>query len=591
MTIKKSIFCSIFAFVMMTVFCTACAPFLERAKDSEDTTQDEYVAPEYSVRFYANSADCTGDMTDQVFYYDEEKELSLNLFTKAYYKFVGWNTEPDGSGVSYKDGELVENLADENSDVIDLYAQWKKDDTFDENNVVFKFGAISDCHTAILNGKNANKFRNALQQLSEYDVDALMIVGDFISTGASGKETDRKRETKNFVKILKEASEYSFGKNVILTAGNHDAMGNEEYSMIPNLKAEEYLGLDYFDNNPNYVVEDYMFSTSAIKGQGTQNDVFQHWNIGGYHFICVEPYRYNKTLMREEYKVKLDELLANITQENPDQFVFFATHPPIQNTVYGSYDDQSPGSEYWRTDDLTEILSKYPQVIAFSGHTHDPLGDERCIMQTEFTSLNCGSIINSSVERYKYANLKSATGTGPVDNNLCSTGLLVEIDVNGNARITRLDFYRNNIIKNPWEISYPNSAGFLDKYSRATRVAADQAPITPTLADIKTSYEKNEDNTYNINLSFQAATDDDFVHHYKTVVKKVVDGVETVIKENRMLTDHYLYLQPHDEMPSTFSCIIKDIKESGEYIIYISALDSWDKESYYSQYGSIIISE
>lgn len=79
----------------------------------------------YSVKYEKNYSDSTGNMDTQPFTYDENQELSKNTFTKTGYNFCGWNTKPDGTGISYEDEQNVENLSTENNGTIILYAQWK----------------------------------------------------------------------------------------------------------------------------------------------------------------------------------------------------------------------------------------------------------------------------------------------------------------------------------------------------------------------------------------------------------------------------------------------------------------------------------
>lgn len=78
----------------------------------------------YEVRFHENTGQ--GLMSDQPFDYDEEKALSLNLFSKVGYTFNSWNSKANGTGEhTYQDGQLVKNLSDVNGALVDLYAQWK----------------------------------------------------------------------------------------------------------------------------------------------------------------------------------------------------------------------------------------------------------------------------------------------------------------------------------------------------------------------------------------------------------------------------------------------------------------------------------
>ena len=80
-------------------------------------------APHYSIHFDANGG--TGTMEDQTYSLNGSKPLKANSFTRRAYLFVNWNTEPDGTGTSYSDEQVVSGLGNEN-DVITLYAQWEE---------------------------------------------------------------------------------------------------------------------------------------------------------------------------------------------------------------------------------------------------------------------------------------------------------------------------------------------------------------------------------------------------------------------------------------------------------------------------------
>ena len=73
----------------------------------------------YTVTFDANGGD--GTMEPQKFEVGVDTCLKANVFTRANYKFTGWNTAADGSGASYAEDGAVINLTGD----ITLYAQWK----------------------------------------------------------------------------------------------------------------------------------------------------------------------------------------------------------------------------------------------------------------------------------------------------------------------------------------------------------------------------------------------------------------------------------------------------------------------------------
>ena len=77
----------------------------------------------YAVSFDGNNA-TDGTMSNQTFFYNVAKALTANAYTRTGYHFAGWNTERDGSGTAYADGEEVLNLTAEHNATVTLYAQW-----------------------------------------------------------------------------------------------------------------------------------------------------------------------------------------------------------------------------------------------------------------------------------------------------------------------------------------------------------------------------------------------------------------------------------------------------------------------------------
>ena len=74
--------------------------------------------------------DVEGTMLDQETFYESRTTLYKCSFTRPHWDFIGWNTEPDGSGISYPDeAEYVSHSIDkkdeEGNAVLKLYAQWE----------------------------------------------------------------------------------------------------------------------------------------------------------------------------------------------------------------------------------------------------------------------------------------------------------------------------------------------------------------------------------------------------------------------------------------------------------------------------------
>ncbi|MBR0349730.1 MAG: InlB B-repeat-containing protein, partial [Clostridia bacterium] len=101
----------------------------------------------YTIRFDPNGA-TAGAMEDLVVPYGEKVNLSPNRFKNTGFTFCGWNTEADGSGDTYADGEEVYNLTSENGKVITLYAQWSAYEVL--------FGNLFDFDNYLWAGKEGN---------------------------------------------------------------------------------------------------------------------------------------------------------------------------------------------------------------------------------------------------------------------------------------------------------------------------------------------------------------------------------------------------------------------------------------------------
>ena len=81
---------------------------------------------QYTVRFHKNDGGNPDATTDQSFTYTEQKALTANAFTREDYLFEGWNTQADGNGTAYTDGQSVQNLSATDGAVVHLYAQWRQ---------------------------------------------------------------------------------------------------------------------------------------------------------------------------------------------------------------------------------------------------------------------------------------------------------------------------------------------------------------------------------------------------------------------------------------------------------------------------------
>ncbi len=99
---------------------------LMKLEDLVDKNRIEVVikfeAISYNIIYNSNGGD--GFMFESTHTFDEYKALRYNEFTRGSEDFLGWNTNSDGTGDTYADGQLIKNLCFEEGDTIELYAMW-----------------------------------------------------------------------------------------------------------------------------------------------------------------------------------------------------------------------------------------------------------------------------------------------------------------------------------------------------------------------------------------------------------------------------------------------------------------------------------
>ena len=89
----------------------------------------QWSANKYTIVYNSNkpstaSGTISGATASSSHTYDVVKKLTDNGYKLTGWTFAGWNTEADGSGTSYANGESVVNLVSEDSGSKTLYAQW-----------------------------------------------------------------------------------------------------------------------------------------------------------------------------------------------------------------------------------------------------------------------------------------------------------------------------------------------------------------------------------------------------------------------------------------------------------------------------------
>ncbi len=424
----------------------------------------------------------------------------------------------------------------------------KGDVDFDEDNIVMSFGAISDIHiNGTVGGYNCNKYDKALQLLKKYagnKLDAVTIAGDI-----SASIYDSSIGT-----AFKQITDAQLGEdaNVFFVSGNHDAQ-EEQWSNLSQL----------YTDLAKYTANDL---PSSQHNRGNR-----HMVINGYHYIGVNMMDYwnaSEAMFVQQDLEWLATELAAARADKPGQPIFVYTHAGVYGTTYGS--DLYTG-KHWGSKLIADYLKEYPEVVTFSGHVHFPLADERTIYQGDFTSLNCGSVQYMAIES---GYLQTGISTTMDDSQSVSNGLLVQVDRNNNLKITRLDFANDAVIKQPFYISAPDleNKSHLYHYNDAYFNADNTAPTFAEGAAISGKIAGE-----NMVVTFDAAADNDMVHHYVIDIKGLPGES---VKSTKAYSEFYLYPQPED-FPEDYTFVIPYTLAAGDdsFELAVYAVDSMGLKS------------
>lgn len=432
---------------------------------------------------------------------------------------------------------------------------------FDEKGIVLSLGVVSDVHINTGVPATSEKWESALKQLSakasESDPDGLdgvLVAGDMIDYPNEAFLGEFKRVYESVLDPVKVP--------LVYTVGNHDVPRYrwdstmvEDAGYIRNLLGDKYFRTD---------------SKSSVELE------CRDCVVGGYHVLAVTPDGTSPVVYSPEALEWLDSRLADITDKDPSRYVIVITHPMLYDTVYGSllgeadgiWKTSSPG--YWASREIPEILSKYPQALAFGGHLHFPLNDPRSVWQGSFTALGCGSVRYMALEAGGYEYM--AGQTVMKDNAEFSQGNLLQFDKKGNMRILRMDFYNGSVIGEPLAMKHPSRSGnHLDRYTFAKRSAKNTPPSLSSLEAVGSAKD-------GITVTFPAGTDDEFVHHYVVTLS----CGDSVLVTKKILADFYKHPVPKMMKPSwtvSFGPDEMDSARTGKYSVSLTAYDSWDASS------------
>lgn len=403
-------------------------------------------------------------------------------------------------------------------------AVFAADSGYDDFVPVFRFVAASDSHVRDDSDVTADRIRKMLEmsyEIADSDpyyngLDALLMAGDLTHDGTT-TEFDKFAAAIN--SSLREGTQF-----MGVVAKNHDG-----YEMKHDKMREYYTSV-------------------------TSKDADFHVVVGGFHFIGISTSPKLGLHYDSAQLTWLNKQLKAATADDPDSPVFVMHHEHNVGTVYGSsvYDG-------WGVPYFNAILSQFPQVVDFSGHSHYPLNDPRSIWQGCFTALGTGALY------YSEFTIDLKRTYHPSDAYDTATFWIAELDADNNMRLTGYDVVNGGSL---CEYYLDNPADPANReYTPEKRKAASTAPVFPQGAE---PVVETTDNACTVTVPLADPTDGMPVVLYRI---RAVNAVGMTSAKSWTLPKYY------NNSPQDSVVLSLDTVPAGDYTLLITAETAYGVQS------------
>lgn len=342
-----------------------------------------------------------------------------------------------------------------------------------------KIGIISDTHIIdedVDHGYcgGTQTFEKALTWFRDQGADGILIAGDLTDWGL---QDQLRNVARAWYKVFPKDKGLG-GRKVekLFVYGNHDIDGWKwGYPQTYNKPKEMFSDEKCIDLHRAEIWEECFhekFTPFWVK------------NVKGYIFIGSH-YQHGEHL--DGFKEYMDSIRSLLPSGNMP--FFYTQHLHLKNTCSGEW--------AWGQDDgqVTDYLSQFPNAVAFSGHSHTVLTDERTIWQGAFTSVGTASL------RYEYLfggheNSYSDSGNDKghamprIELTDGRAGLLMTV-YDDCIALAKRDFVYDDYLGDDWVFPLGDN----DKYSFTGRTASEKAPQFPQGSQITLLREKRKDRT------------------------------------------------------------------------------------------------
>lgn len=336
---------------------------------------------------------------------------------------------------------------------------------------VVRFAVFSDSHVAAIGDTRSRRLQKVMslaysdaEQDENYNkLDAALVAGDLTDNGTVAQ----------FIGFKASANSVLKNETVLMpvVAKNHDGYTYSSKSL------EVYKNITGFETDFHNVVN-------------------------GFHFIGISASKIEGEHYSEYQREWLKEELSKAAADDFEKPIFVIHHEHVSNTVYGSYEIDGWGLDYFR-----DILCEYPQVVDFSGHSHYPLNDPRSIWQGEFTAVGTGAL------KYAEFTVDGENRVHPENYKKIAQMWIAEVDKDNTLRLRAYDALNGTLL---CEYYIDNPA---DKSNRQyTQEKMEESSSAPKFSDGAEVTVKKIAGKYKVTVPAAESTDGKIVFLYRISV-------------------------------------------------------------------------
>ena len=464
-----------------------------------------------------------------------------------------------------------------------------------------RVGILSDVHVTAVS--NAEWFEKALRYFDSIKVDGVLITGD-LTTWNKKKEFEAVAAT--WYKVF-PGDRRSDGEHVekLFLTGNHDVDG------------WAYDGAR-FKNREEAEPESFFFHREAFWKELFHEDYkpIVVKELKGYTFIL----RNWMSLLESEHQgmakgfkneqTPIVDVLAQLgdAKLRAGKPFFYAQHEQLDDTVNATWLIRGAKWDNGQIPSVTrDCLSKYPNCIAFSGHSHNSLTDERSIWQGAFTAVNC-----SCARGYAFTPPGRENGfacpdfnrTPPFemdkfDHQSVRQGMVMEV-FDDRITFAKREFTYDQVLADDWVVPlYAGGAAVpptgTPKYDFKTRAAAAKAPVFAKGAKVSVAYVKEG---YRRTVAGMGGLDGKNPHpqlkvafppvtrkgspsrafEFRVVCEAQDADMVRVVEERRVFSPNAYQAETRDVAPCSCNFPVSNLQTSGVIRFVVFPIDCWGNE-------------